>query len=177
VDIWTIGHSTLPIESFIDALRLNNIALLCDVRRFPASRRHPQFGREALAQSLAAHGIDYVHYEALGGRRRPRSNSHNTAWRNDSFRGYADHMETAEFTGAIDALVGDATARRVAIMCAEMLWWQCHRGLIADYLKARDHHVAHIAAGGKIEPHPFTSAARIIDGRLSYQGLLDADPL
>jgi uncharacterized protein (DUF488 family) len=167
--------STLPIDAFINALRLNNIALLGDVRRFPASRRHPQFGREALAQSLAAHGIDFVHYEALGGRRRPRSNSHNTAWRNDSFRGYADYMETTEFTGAIDTLVRDATARRVAIMCAEALWWQCHRGLIADYLKARDHHVTHIAAGGKIEPHPFTSAARIIEGRLSYQGLLDAD--
>jgi len=176
VEIWTIGHSTLPIESFIDALRVNSIALLADVRRFPASRRHPQFGREALAQSLGAHGIDYVHYEALGGRRRPRANSRNTAWRNDSFRGYADYMETAEFPRAIEVLVHDAKARRVAIMCAEMLWWQCHRGLIADYLKAHDHRVTHIAAAGRTEPHPFTSAARIIDGRLSYLGLLDADP-
>jgi uncharacterized protein (DUF488 family) len=176
VEIWTIGHSTLPIESFIDALRVNSITLLADVRRFPASRRHPQFGRGALAQSLGAHGIDYVHFEALGGRRRPRANSRNTAWRNDSFRGYADYMETAEFTRAIEVLVRDAKARRVAIMCAEMLWWQCHRGLIADYLKAHDHRVTHIAAAGRTEPHPFTSAARIIDGRLSYPGLLDADP-
>ena len=95
---------------------------------------------------------------------------------NDSFRGYADYMETAEFTRAIEVLVRDAKARRVAIMCAEMLWWQCHRGLIADYLKAHDHRVTHIAAAGRTEPHPFTSAARIIDGRLSYLGLLDADP-
>jgi uncharacterized protein (DUF488 family) len=174
VEIWTIGHSTVAIESFLDALAVNGIALLVDVRRFPGSRRHPQFSREALAQSLAARGIDYAHYEALGGRRQPRSDSGNTAWRNDSFRGYADYMETPEFRRAIEALVGEGTRRRVAIMCAEMLWWQCHRGLIADYLKARDHRVTHIAAGGKTEPHPFTSAARMIDGRLSYQGLLDA---
>jgi uncharacterized protein (DUF488 family) len=174
VEIWTIGHSTLSIESFLDALAVNAIALLTDVRRFPGSRRHPQFNREALAQSLAARGIDYAHYEALGGRRRPDTNSRNIAWRNDSFRGYADYMETPEFTHAIEVLLHEATNRRVAIMCAEMLWWQCHRGLIADYLKARDHQVTHIAAGGKTEPHPFTSAARIIDGRLSYHGLLDA---
>jgi uncharacterized protein (DUF488 family) len=174
VQIWTIGHSTLAIESFLDALAVNGIALLIDVRRFPGSRRHPQFSREGLMQALAARGIDYAHDEALGGRRQPRSDSRNTAWRNDSFRGYADYMETPEFTRAIEALLREATMRRVAIMCAEMLWWQCHRGLIADYLKARDHWVTHIAAGGKTEPHPFTSAARIIDGRLSYQGLLDA---
>ena len=176
MDIWTIGHSTLTIESFLDALTTNAIALLVDVGRFPGSRRHPQFGCAALSHSLASRGIDYAHYEALGGRRRPRANSRNTAWRNDSFRGYADYMETAEFPRAIEVLVRDATARRVAIMCAEMLWWQCHRGLIADYLKAHDHRVTHIAAAGRTEPHPFTSAARIIDGRLSYPGLLDADP-
>ena len=173
VEIWTIGHSTLTIESLLDALTTHAIALLVDVRRFPGSRRHPQFGREALAQSLASRGIDYAHAEALGGRRRPRADSRNTAWRNDSFRGYADYMETAEFSRAIDALQREAATRRVAIMCAEMLWWQCHRGLIADYLKARDHEVTHIGAGGKTEPHPYTSAARIIDGRLSYEGLLD----
>ena len=173
VEIWTIGHSTLAIESFLDALAANAIALLVDVRRFPGSRRHPQFGRDALRQALAARGIDYAHYDALGGRRRPRADSRNTAWRNDSFRGYADYMETADFARAIDALLGEAATRRVAVMCAEMLWWQCHRGLIADYLKARGHLVTHIGAGGKTEAHPFTSAARIIDGRLSYQGLLE----
>ena len=174
MELWTIGHSTLAIESFLDALTANAIALLVDVRRFPGSRRHPQFGRDALAQALAARGIGYAHYEALGGRRRPRSDSRNTAWRNDSFRGYADYMETPDFALAIEALLREAKVRRVAIMCAEMLWWQCHRGLIADYLKAREHPVAHIGAGGRTEPHPFTSAARMIDGRLSYQGLLDA---
>lgn len=172
--IWTIGHSTLPIESFLDALRLNGIALLVDVRRFPGSRRHPQFGRDPLPGSLAAAGIEYAHVEALGGRRRPRPDSRNSAWRNDSFRGYADYMETPAFHDAVDALLRQAAARRVAIMCAEMLWWQCHRGLIADHLKARGHDVLHIGPGGKTEPHPFTSAARVIDGRLSYQGLLDA---
>ena len=149
----------------------------CPARRRQAitgSRRHPQFGRDALAQALAARGIDYAHDESLGGRRRPRADSRNTAWRNDSFRGYADYMETPEFARAIEVLLREARMRRVAIMCAEMLWWQCHRGLIADYLKAREHVVTHIAAGGKTEPHPFTSAARIIDGRLSYHGLLDA---
>jgi uncharacterized protein (DUF488 family) len=172
VEIWTIGHSTLTIESFLDVLTNNGIALLIDVRRFPGSRRHPQFGRDALAHSLASRGIDYAHFEALGGRRRPRPNSHNTAWRSESFRGYADYMETPEFSRAIDALLREAAARRVAIMCAERLWWQCHRGLIADCLKARDQEVTHIGAG-ETERHPYTSAARIIDGRLSYQGLLD----
>jgi hypothetical protein len=171
VEIWTIGHSTLPIESFLDALTTNAIALLVDVRRFPGSRRHPQFSRDALAPSLASSNIDYAHYEALGGRRRPRADSHNTAWRNESFRGYADYMETPEFSRAIDALLRQAAAGRVAIMCAEMLWWQCHRGLIADYLKAGGHEVTHIGSGGKTASHPFTSAAQIIDGRLSYGGL------
>lgn len=172
VRISTIGHSTLPIESFLDTLTTNAIALLVDVRRFPGSRRYPQFGREALEQSLASRGIDYAHYEALGGRRRPRPDSHNTAWRNESFRGYADYMETPEFSSAIDSVLREAATRPVAIMCAELLWWRCHRALIADYLKARDHEVIHIV-GGKTEPHPFTSAARIIDHQLSYRGLLD----
>lgn len=176
VEIWTIGHSTLPIESLLDALTTHTIALLADVRRFPGSRRHPQFNRDVLAQSLASRGIEYTHYEALGGRRRPRANSHNTMWRNDSFRGYADYMETADFSRAIDALLRDAATRRVAVMCAEMLWWQCHRGLIADYLKVRGHEVTHILARGKTEQHPYTSAARIVDGRLSYQNLLDGAP-
>jgi uncharacterized protein (DUF488 family) len=173
VEIWTIGHSTLPIESLLDALAAHGITLLVDVRRFPGSRRHPQFNRDALAQSLASRGIDYAHYEALGGRRRPRADSHNTAWRNDSFRGYADYMEAPAFAGAIEALLRQAASRRVAIMCAEMLWWQCHRGLIADYLKARHHEVTHIGAHHKTEPHPYTSPARVIDGRLSYRGLLE----
>lgn len=173
MEIWTIGHSTLPIESLLDALAAHAIALLVDVRRFPGSRRHPQFNRDALAQSLASRGIDYAHDEALGGRRRPRADSHNTAWRNDSFRGYADYMETPAFAGAIEALLRQAATRRVVIMCAEMLWWQCHRGLIADYLKARGHEVRHIGARHKTERHPYTSAARVIDGRLSYRDLLD----
>ena len=173
MEIWTIGHSTLPIESLLDALAAHAIALLVDVRRFPRSRRHPQFNRDALAPSLASRGIDYAHYEALGGRRPPRADSHNTAWRNDGFRGYADYMETPAFAGAIEELLRQAATRRVAIMCAEMLWWQCHRGLIADYLKAGGHEVTHIGAHHKTERHPYTSAARIIDGRLSYQGLLD----
>jgi uncharacterized protein (DUF488 family) len=176
VEIWTIGHSTLAIDALLDALATNALALLVDVRRFPGSRRHPQFNRDALAQSLLSRGIDYAHHEALGGRRRPRANSYNSAWRNDSFRGYADYMETAQFGRAIDALVREAAARRVAIMCAEMLWWQCHRGLIADYLKVRGYEVTHLRADGKSERHPYTAAARIVGGRLSYRDLLDGIP-
>src|SRR5690606_41725130 len=119
----TIGHSTAPIDAFLTSLTANEIRLLVDVRRFPGSRRHPQFGREALAGSLAASGIGYAHAEALGGRRRPRPDSHNTAWRNDSFRGYADYMETPAFGRAIDAHLRDAQPRRVAIRRAAMHRW------------------------------------------------------
>ena len=168
--IWTIGHSTRGIDEFISLLEENKIKLLVDVRAGPGSRRHPQFNKDALAESLSAHGIRYEHFLELGGRRRPRSDSKNTAWRNASFRGYADYMETEEFHKGVERLLGLAReAGRVAIMCAEAVWWRCHRSLISDYLKVRGIEVMHILDANKIEPHPYTSAARIVDGELSYR--------
>ncbi|HEY2082247.1 MAG TPA: DUF488 domain-containing protein, partial [Verrucomicrobiae bacterium] len=144
------------------------IQLLADVRRFPGSRRLPHFNQENLSKSLAEAGIDYVHFPELGGRRKALANSPNTVWRNEAFRAYADFMMTEEFRGGIARLLELARQKRTAIMCAEALWWQCHRSLIADYLKAEGHEVFHIMSGNKTDEHPFTSAARIVDGKLSY---------
>jgi uncharacterized protein (DUF488 family) len=167
--IWTIGHSTRTIEEFIGALQANGIKLVADVRLLPGSKRYPQFNKEELARSLRGDGIGYEHFPELGGRRKARKDSHNTAWRNESFRGYADHMETAEFANGIARLQQMADSDdATAIMCAEAVWWKCHRSLIADYLKARGVAVIHIIDVSKAEQHPFTSAARIVDGKLSY---------
>ncbi|MGA7274259.1 MAG: DUF488 domain-containing protein [Candidatus Udaeobacter sp.] len=183
--IWTIGHSTRSIDDFISLLKKNEIKLLADVRLLPGSKRYPQFNREALAESLNAHGIRYEHFLELGGRRKPKADSRNTAWRNASFRGYADYMETDQFHNGIERLLAfsrndglgspesfrgleTVTPRSTAIMCAEAVWWRCHRALISDYLKARDIEVVHILDANKIEAHPFTSAARIVNGELSY---------
>jgi len=166
--VWTIGHSTREIGEFVALLKENQIEVLADVRRYPGSRRHPQFGQAQLAQTLRDSGIEYVHMPELGGRRPARPNSVNTAWRNAAFRGYADYTETAEFAKGIENLIDVATRNRAVIMCAEALWWQCHRGLIADYLKARGARVVHILGPKKTEEHPFTSAARMVEGRLSY---------
>lgn len=172
MQLWTIGHSNQPLQRFLDALAAQRIAVVADVRRYPASRRHPHFGQDQLAVSLAAHGIGYLPFPELGGRRSARKDSHNTAWRNAAFRGYADYMETEPFAEGIRRLLAEAEARRLAIMCAEMLWWQCHRSLIADFLKADGHDVIHIASPEKAEAHPYTTAASIVDGCLSYRGLL-----
>ncbi len=167
--VWTIGHSTRKIDIFISLLLENGIKLLADVRSLPGSKRYPQFNKDALAQSLSEHGIRYQHLPELGGRRKANPDSHNTAWRNDSFRGYADYMETAEFRKGVERLVDLAReAGPAAIMCAESVWWRCHRALISDFLKARGVDVIHIVDAKKTEPHPFTSAARIVNGKLSY---------
>lgn len=167
--IWTIGHSTREIEKFISLLQENGIKLVADVRMFPGSKRYPQFNREQLTCTLGEHGIRYEHFLELGGRRKAKSDSHNTAWRNESFRGYADYMETPEFRNGIARLIDLAkTTGPTAIMCAEAVWWRCHRSLISDYLKARRIEVIHILDLGKTEPHPYTSAARIVAGELSY---------
>src|SRR5207247_1185725 len=150
--IWTIGHSTRTIDEFISLLKENEIKLLVDVRAWPGSRRYPQFNKDALAESLSAHGIRYEHFLELGGRRRPRSDSKNTAWRNASFRGYADYMETEEFHKGVERLLGLAReAGRVAIMCAEAVWWRGHRSLISDYLIVRGIEVMRILVAKKIE--------------------------
>lgn len=170
MQLWTIGHSNRDIEQFIELLVSQQIQLLADVRRFPGSRRLPHFNQENLSPSLTRVGIEYVHFPELGGRRRARADSPNTAWRNEAFRGYADFMMTDEFRAGIERLLDLAREKRTAIMCAEALWWQCHRSLIADYLKAAGHEVVHILTTNKTEAHPFTSAARIVNGKLSYGG-------
>jgi uncharacterized protein (DUF488 family) len=167
-ELWTIGHSTRAIEEFLGLLSANRIEALADVRRFPGSRRHPHFGQDKLAESLARAGVQYRHFVELGGRRPPLPDSPNTAWRNAAFRGYADYLMTEAFGADMKRLMKLAGEKRTAIMCAEALWWQCHRGLIADYLKARGLKVLHIMGAGKVEEHPFTSAARIVRGELSY---------
>src|ERR1044071_692460 len=169
--IWTIGHSTHSIHDFIELLKAHRIQTVADVRQFPGSRRYPQFGKTNLAHSLAGAGMEYEHFPELGGRSRPQPDSVNTAWRNEAFRGYADYMMTHNFRAGIDRLLELARDRRTAIMCAEAVWWRCHRALISDFLKANSITVLHIVSVRKTEEHPFTSAARIIDGKLSYCGL------
>ena len=167
--IWTIGHSTREIDDFVSLLNENEIKLLADVRMFPGSKRYPQFGREALTETLREAEIRYEHFPELGGRRKTKPDSKNTAWRNESFRGYADYMETEEFGNGIARLVELAEkGGPTSIMCAEAVWWRCHRSLISDYLKANGVQVLHILDHKKVEPHPFTSAANIVNGELSY---------
>ena len=166
--VLTIGHSTRPIDVFIDLLLRHRVRLLADVRRFPGSRTQPQFKREALSAALADADIGYEWMEALGGRRPARPDSHNTRWRNASFRGYADYMETPPFASALAHLETRADAERTAIMCAELLWWRCHRALVSDALQVRGRPVAHIGPEGELIAHPYTSAARIQGDRLRY---------
>ena len=175
LSIWTVGHSTRSQEDFNEILLAHQIEALVDVRSFPGSRRYPHFNKPELSRHLDSIGLTYLHLSALGGRRRPSPDSKNTAWKNPSFRAYADHMESEEFRKGIDALLELAQTRRTAVMCAEGLWWRCHRSLIADFLKARGVQVIHILDARKTESHPYTSAARIVEGRLSYEGLLGAE--
>jgi uncharacterized protein (DUF488 family) len=170
VTIWTVGHSTMPLQQFLDVLKGPAIEVLADVRRFPASRRHPQYNHHALATSVSDARIRYESFVDLGGRRTPRPDSTNTAWRNAAFRGYADYMETPVFRDAAARLVAIASGARTAVMCAESLWWRCHRALIADYLSASGVRVLHIASTGQVSVHPLTAAARLVEGRLSYAG-------
>lgn len=166
--IWTIGHSSHPIAEFVGLLRANAIECVADVRRHAGSRKHPQFGPQALESTLGAAGIAYLPLPALGGRRMPRADSPHGVWRNDSFRGYADYMDTPEFGAALAALEARAAATRTALMCAEALWWRCHRALIADALKASGWRVLHIMGNAAPVEHPYTSAASIVGGRLEY---------
>ena len=176
LSLWTIGHSTNTIGDFLHLLGAFGIKALADVRSFPGSRRYPQFNKEHLRASLAAAGIAYFHLPQLGGRRRVRPDSLNMAWRNESFRGYADYMETADFQAGIAELLEVITRARTAVMCAESLWWRCHRSLISDYLKVKGIEVIHIIGAEKSQVHPFTSAAQIVEGELSYRGMLGSGP-
>jgi uncharacterized protein (DUF488 family) len=166
--IWTIGHSTRPLDTFLDLLARYRLEAVADVRRFPGSRRQPQYSQAALRDALAGLGIAYRWLPALGGRRRPRPDSPNTAWRNASFRAYADHIDSTEFAGGLDALLELSGHLRTTLMCAEAVWWRCHRALIADVLRVGGIEVLHILDAQHCVPHPYTSAARIVEGRLSY---------
>jgi uncharacterized protein (DUF488 family) len=166
--LWTIGHSTRPVDEFLALLEAHRIEAIADVRRFPGSRRHPQYGKEALEQSLALKGIAYRWMPALGGRRTPAADSPNVAWRNASFRGYADYMSTPAFAAAFDELLVLAQRLRTTLMCSEAVWWRCHRAMIADALLARGIRVEHIIDAGKSAPHPGTAPARFVDGRVTY---------
>jgi uncharacterized protein (DUF488 family) len=166
--LWTIGHSTRSLEEVIALLQENGIEMLADVRRYPASRRHPQFDRANLERTLPDAGVAYCWMPELGGRRAPRKDSRNTAWRVAGFRGYADHMETEGWQFGLMHLLEQADDKPTAIMCAEHAWQQCHRGLISDFVKAQGRDVIHILRPGRTELHPWTAAARIVDGRLSY---------
>ncbi len=169
--IFTIGHSTRPIEEFLELLRANAVELLVDIRTVPGSRRNPQFNRDALPDWLGRAGIRYLHMPELGGLRHPRADSPNGAWRNDSFRGYADYMQTPEFAAAIEKLIGLSSDQQTAIMCAEAVPWRCHRSLVADALTARGIGVEDIIGSGRRQPHKMTPFARVEGARVWYPGL------
>ncbi|WP_308427612.1 DUF488 domain-containing protein [Salinimicrobium marinum] len=157
------------MEEFLEILRTWDIEVLVDVRRYPGSKRSPHFKKENLMDSMALHKIKYYHIEDLGGRRKAGKNSANTAWRLLSFRGYADYMETETFQAAAKKLQEIAVNSSVAYMCAETVWWSCHRALISDYLKVRGWKVNHIMGPEKIMEHPWTRPAEIVDGKLTYR--------
>jgi uncharacterized protein (DUF488 family) len=169
--IWTIGHSNRSTEEFTAILKSHGIELLVDIRTVPRSRHNPQYNRDALPGTLLAQGIGYLHMAGLGGLRHPRKDSTNTAWRNDSFRGYADYMQTPEFDRNLEALLQTARNKRVAIMCAEAVPWRCHRSLVADALTALGIEVRHIFSETSDKPHTITPFARIDEQRVTYPGL------
>jgi len=166
--IFTIGHSTRSLEEFLALLAAYEVTFLVDIRTAPASRRHPHFARESLAAALHDGGIGYRHLKDLGGWRKPRPDSLHTGWRSESFRGYADYMETPAFAAALEQLLADAQSHTVAIMCAEAVPWRCHRQLVADAMVARGVEVVHILDREHTEVHRLTPFARITDGRLIY---------
>ena len=166
--VHTVGHSTLALADFLALLHGHGLEMVADVRRFPASRRHPHFGGVALASALESAGLAYEWLPGLGGRRRGRADSPHTAWRNDSFRAYADHMETAEFHQALAHLLPLAATRPTTLLCAEAVLWRCHRQLIADALVARGVEVRHVTGPGRAEPHRLTPFARLDGERVVY---------
>ena len=168
----TIGHSTHSAERFLELLRAHGIRQLADVRSLPQSRRHPQFGQAALADALESAGVRYRHFPALGGMRRPRPDSINTALREPAFRGYADHMQSIEFEEGIRALDVFARSSHTTVMCAEALWWQCHRRLLADALLVRGVIVQHIIPGRQPKPHELSGFGRACPGGVINPGLL-----
>ena len=169
--LYTIGHSTRTIEELIAALAAHRIQTVVDIRAFPMSRRLPQFNRDSLQQTLPAAGMHYLWMKALGGyRKKILEESPNIALRNPSFRNYADYMLTPEFARAMSEMLALAESSRTTYMCAERLYFRCHRMLVSDWLVAHGHQVFHIDASGPVKPHTLTADARIADGRLIYRG-------
>jgi uncharacterized protein (DUF488 family) len=175
--LFTIGHSTHPIEEFIGLLKAHKIEEIADVRSIPKSRHRPQFNTDALEKSLRDSGIRYAHIAKLGGRRHTRRDSVNTGWRNASFRGYADYMATPEFAEGIEELIGIARARRTAVMCAEAVPWRCHRSLIADAMTVKGWKVCDIVSSAPPKEHELTPFLKVEDGRLTYPTAGDAPRL
>ena len=166
--IYTIGHSTRTMEEFLDLLFSFDIKILADIRRLPGSRKYPQFDQDNLRKSLEENGIEYIYIEELGGRRKVSPDSKNTTWRNKSFQGYADYMETESFENGVKELEKLALEKNTAMMCSEAVWWRCHRSIVSDYLKAKGWEVLHIMALGKATEHPYTAPARIIGNQVFY---------
>jgi len=175
--IYTIGHSTRPIDEFIGILQAHGIAQLVDIRTIPKSRHNPQFNRETLPASLKPAAIEYRHMPGLGGLRRAKPDSTNTGWRNAAFRGFADYMQTPEFRESLDALIQFAAGTPTAIMCAEAVPWRCHRSLVADALVARGLPVMEILSETKVQPHPMTLFARVEDEQVTYPGARESKNL
>lgn len=167
-EIWTIGHSTHHLDGFVAILKPFRIEAVVDIRSFPGSRKFPHFNKASLEWALPQYNLHYRHLKSLGGRRKASPNSKNTLWRHPAFRGYADFMETMEFKEGILELEGVAARHRTVYMCAEALWWRCHRSMVSDYLKSRGWKVVHISGTGKAEEHRYTQPARIVDGTLRY---------
>jgi uncharacterized protein (DUF488 family) len=172
--IHTIGHSTREADKFLGLLKTHGIRALADIRLVPRSRRHPHFNDDALGRFLEDNGIYYRHFRVLGGRREPRSDSPNGAWRNPSFRGYADYMLTEEFRAGVAALQQFASEDDTTVMCAEAVWWQCHRALLSDYLVSAGVEVLHIMSAARPNPHALSEFAKVVEGRLLYPGLIQA---
>ncbi len=167
--IWTIGHSTHPLDEFIAMLKSFQIQVVVDIRSFPGSRKFPQYNKEALEVSLPQHHLRYLHLKKLGGRRKVKPDSQNTSWHHPAFRGYADFMETEMFAEGISELEQIASTERTAYMCSEVLWWRCHRSMVSDYLKAKGWNVNHIMGVGKSTEHTYTQPARVVAGKLTYK--------
>jgi uncharacterized protein (DUF488 family) len=178
----SVGHGARPLEAFLDLVQGSGAETLVDIRSFPGSRRHPQFGQEALSAALADRGVAYEWIRPLGGFRKARPDSPHTALSAKGFRGYADHMQTDEFRDGLDRLIGMASEGRLTIMCAESLWWRCHRRMVSDALAVAGCAVEHLMEGGRVDPHRVSSSARVVEGALVYdvpagqQSLLPPQP-
>jgi uncharacterized protein (DUF488 family) len=169
--LYTVGHSTHPIERLLELLGEHRIAILADVRSFPGSRRWPQFNQESLAESLGRAGIEYRWLKRLGGRRHSkRTDSPHVAWTVAAFRSYADYTESAEFAEGLEELIAIACAARTAIMCSEGLWWQCHRRIVSDQMLVAGWNVEHIMPNGKLTAHRLPEFASVVNGRIIYDG-------